>query len=326
MSHRFTAQPTGAHRIATRVLRLATPVLRRVRNSITRDGPIPSPQRGERLNIVIFSKDRACQLELLLRSIKIYVDLSEQIRISVLYTASNAEFDRGYRQLKPMFPGVAFHDERTGPRDFKFKTLCLARTAIPYLMFLVDDDVFKNPFSLADEEFRAFERSSDQVCLSLRLGKHISYCYSMDLPTPPPPFLSEWVWEWRGLAGDWGYPMSLDGHVFRTADILPLLNSRHYTNPNTLESALADRPLHKLKMSCYEQSRVLNLPVNRVKSVFANRSGNVEQAELNAIFLAKGRIRLEPFDGYVNSSPHQELALEFTGISDQHPCGGHEGY
>ena len=57
--------------------------------------------------------------------------------------------------------------------------------------------------------------------------------------TPPPAT----TWHWMGMEGDWGYPMSLDGHIFRTAEIAPLLEHLDYRNPNVLEAALARRPL-----------------------------------------------------------------------------------
>ena len=269
----------------------------------------------EKLNAVIFSKDRACQLDLLLRSIERYVQGGDQIRFSILYTATTPEFDQGYERVRKFFPAMSFHDERMEPGDFKRQILRFADPRIPCIMFLVDDDLFKNPFSVADQPFRTFERDREQLCLSLRLGKHIRYCYSMDLPTSPPRFASDWDWDWKGLDGDWGYPMSLDGHIFRTTDLLSLLMSRVYSNPNTLEATLAAQPLGKPKMSCYEYSRIMNLPINKVQHVFDNRVGNVDHVVLNDLFLKeRRRIRLEPFDGFVNVSVHQELPLEYSQI------------
>ena len=134
----------------------------------------------------------------------------------------------------------------------------------------------------------------------------------MDLKTPPPVFKSHWTWGWRGLPGDWGYPMSLDGHIFRTLAIRRRLVSRRYDNPNTLEAQLALKPLRHRTMRCYEHSRVMNLPMNRVQRVFNNRSGEIDPAGLNRAFLKGARIRLEPFDRFVNDSCHQELPLELT--------------
>jgi hypothetical protein len=42
------------------------------------------------------------------------------------------------------------------------------------------------------------------------------------------------VWQ-----GDWSYPMSLDAHVFRTAEHSELALGLDYFNPNTLEGNMA---------------------------------------------------------------------------------------
>jgi len=50
------------------------------------------------INAIIFSKDKACQLELLLRSIR--RNTSNLFDIKVIYEASNGVFNQGYEKLK----------------------------------------------------------------------------------------------------------------------------------------------------------------------------------------------------------------------------------
>ena len=52
------------------------------------------------LSIVIFSKDRAAQLDLCLKSIhKNFSNLSEHWNIYIIYTSSSKDFEDSYRQL-----------------------------------------------------------------------------------------------------------------------------------------------------------------------------------------------------------------------------------
>ena len=265
------------------------------------------------LNVIVFSKDRACQLDLLLRSIQEFVLDIGAIRFSILYKSSAASYDQGYEKVKQAFPTFHFVDERKEPGDFKSKLLALIDPGSPLSMFLVDDDLFKAAFSLADDPVRWFQDNPDILCLSLRLGKHIDYCYMLDTNTPAPRFAPGGVWTWQGQPGDWGYPMSLDGHIFRTHEIVPLLRQLVYENPNRLEAGLAAHPLAQTKMNCYPESRIFNLPINKVQQVFNNRSGTVDLALLNERYVKGGlRIRLSPLRGVLNRAPHQEYPIELS--------------
>ena len=51
-------------------------------------------------NIVVFSKDRACQLDLFLRSFYEYVKDADKYLITVLYKTTNRYFEAGYTMLK----------------------------------------------------------------------------------------------------------------------------------------------------------------------------------------------------------------------------------
>ena len=50
------------------------------------------------INAIIFSKDKACQLELLLKSIR--RNTSNLFDIKVIYETSNGVFKQGYEKLK----------------------------------------------------------------------------------------------------------------------------------------------------------------------------------------------------------------------------------
>jgi hypothetical protein len=139
-------------------------------------------------------------------------------------------------------------------------------------MFLVDDIVFTANTSFADSPFLAFDSRSDILALSLRLHGGVTYCYANAEHVMQPEFLYDDTWFWTEGEGDWRYAMSIDGNVYRTEDVLPLLARLDYDNPNSLEAAMAHNPLPHPFMNMYmDAPRLINIPSNRVQDNFPNR-------------------------------------------------------
>jgi hypothetical protein len=263
------------------------------------------------LNIIIFSKDRACQLELLLRSMKIYFKEFNDYKINVLYTYSKDKFKEGYDKLFKIHNDKNINYIRE-TESFKNHVLLLLNQDNPYTVFFVDDIIFKNPFTLNCKQFKLFTMNDEILTLSLRLHPSLSYCYSARIRQTPPSFDSNLSFKWLGLAGDYGYPMSLDGHFFRTKEIAALTKVLTFNNPNSYESMLAGYPLKRMKMVCFEQSIIVNNPVNKVQTFNNNFHGNVSAEFLNDNFLDEYIIDLEPFKGFKNISCHQEIEIKLV--------------
>ena len=138
------------------------------------------------INIIIFSKDRACQLDYLVRSIKEYFIGYENYTFNVLYKTSSETFEKGYKVLKESCPeNFRFIKEC----EFKSDLIPLINPFRPYTMFFVDDNVMKGSF---DPQFlRGLVDFPQAACLSLRMNPGITYCYTMDIKTPPPRSLEE---------------------------------------------------------------------------------------------------------------------------------------
>jgi len=262
------------------------------------------------INIIIFSKDRASQLELLLRSMKLYFKEFYNSKINVLYTYSDNEYEKGYDKI------FNIHNDKNinyikETDKFKNHILDLLNTENLYTVFFVDDDVFKNTFTLDCKQFKLFTMNNDILALSLRLHPHLTYCYSTQVRINKPNFDSNLVFKWLYEYGDYGYPMSLDGHIFRTSDILSLTTSLYFNNPNTYESVLAGSPINRLKMICFENSIIVNNPVNRVQNTFQNVHGNITSKYINEKLLDDFIIDLDNFKGIINYSCHQEIDIKF---------------
>ncbi len=267
--------------------------------------PFRPNQDVSRFNLVAFSRDRACQLHALLSSFRRHVG-AELPR--VVYAASESRFAVGYDRLRALMPDVSLVSEQDG---FAKAVRRLLDPKRPYTAFFVDDLVFRRPFHFDGPEVAQLDEGGI-ACLSLRLSPRIGYCYMFDRPTPA-PVDGAGTWAWRGQPGDWGYPMSLDAHVFLTSDVAPRIEALQFRNPNELEAGLAGAPIDKPRMACLADHCVVNVPTNRVQRVFPNRHAHgPTAAELNDLFLAGQVIDTRVFDDVANDAVHFEMDHRFV--------------
>ncbi|MEA2449889.1 MAG: hypothetical protein QOG63_1821, partial [Thermoleophilaceae bacterium] len=261
-------------------------------------------------SLVAFSKDRPPQLELLLRSVARF---APDCPLTVIYTASDELYERGYELVRGRHPGVRWLDERA-EGGFKAATLTAVRAAGERLAFLVDDIVLTHPVDPDAPGLRALDEDPELLCCSLRLDPAKDYCYALDSAMRVPAFEDGLKWTWAAEEGDWCYPMSTDGHVFRTHQIVPLLETLDYFNPNSLEAALSEAPLPLPKMTCLDQARLVNVPDNRVQDTALNRHEGGSPRRLTQALLAGRRLDLAPFDGLRTRQVHQEMPLAFEPV------------
>jgi hypothetical protein len=122
-------------------------------------------------------------------------------------------------------------------------------------------------------------------------------------------------WDWSVHYLDFGYPLSVDGHIFKTKDILKLTKKVGFTNPNTFEAALQIfESFPKNKMTSFPESVLVNTPNNIVNTSFANRNGLTHGAdvrELNKNYLNGSVIDLESMDFSNVIGCHQEIEFKY---------------
>lgn len=253
---------------------------------------------------LVFSRDRAAQCDLLLKSLKAYAH-SENTR--VIYRATGPRFERGYARLSDLhYPGVLFTREFEDFNSLLWRELrdCEDRT----VTFFCDDDVV---YQLLPGDPNTMLLEDKQVLtVSWRLG------YGNTRMRVPKGFPT---WEWMSLPRhDFGFPGSIDGHTFRTKDLLRMLDKQVMDNPTFLETVLArrvealaeERPL----MRSFEEQVLVGVPVNRV-----SYNSGVDFGErfpqsvefLNERFLSGERIILnQDFRGVEGC--HYEILYEWT--------------
>lgn len=271
------------------------------------------------VNIVIFSKNRACQLELLLRSIKEKFVKWNESKISILYKATTEEYESGYQLVIKLHPEFKFVKES----NFKDDLIRLTDTFSKFTMFFVDDNVFIRPFSLSETPVSTFMNSEDILTLSLRMAPYITKCYTQKRDVKV-PILNNFIWNWieaanndlfHGYPSDWGYPMSVDGHLFRTKDIILSIINLPYKAPNTFEAYLSTRPITVRKnMICFETAKILNIPANKVQEENGNHAGvtcSLTADEINSKFLKGSIIDTNGIYDLVTPSPHFEMNFSF---------------
>jgi GR25 family glycosyltransferase involved in LPS biosynthesis/GT2 family glycosyltransferase len=271
------------------------------------------PNEFPLINAVIFSKDRAMQLRLLLDSIGAHAE--GVFRISIIYTFSTDEFGSGYEKLIIETAG----DEINWIRESSFRqdVLDALKSDLQYTCFFTDDDVLFDRVSGSDMVCALYDESV--LCFSMRLGKNTDYCYALNaenrlVAAEEAAGLIKFDWSIHG--SDYGYPLSLDGHVFRTNEIRRMTEAISFSDPNTYEGNLqifGDHP--RRRMAAYVHSTLVGVPVNRVQGVHSNRNGEkfaFSTSDLNSRYLSGERINLSALDFSCVRGCHQELEYEFT--------------
>lgn len=225
---------------------------------------------GDDILIIVFSRDRALQLELLLETYGSLV--SDAPRLTILYSVTSEAHRAAYHDVLLRYGNLVM--QATEENDFRADLLnALKRSRARNLMFLVDDLMFIRPL---DGQVLRQWRGSDGI-LSLRLGENIRSSYNSGVDAlPRPPELRQVAkngaamvtWVWKSGVHDWQLALSLDGNLLPKALVERLIAFSRFRAPNSLEGALGRfRFLFRGKRGfAFRTSRMVNLPLNTVKS------------------------------------------------------------
>jgi hypothetical protein len=266
---------------------------------------------------LIFSKNRAMQLDALLRSFFMHCKDLDCIDMAVLYLATSSNYEQQYDKLMKANDKVNFIQQT----NFR-KQVLDGMAPYDFILFLVDDCLFVNDFSVMDC-IGSLDANDEALGFSLRLGRNTVYCYVHNAVQSVPEYteVSKDVinFDWTKAEGDFNYPLELSSSFYRTGDILPLMKRARFRNPNTLEATLnAKKAFFKIQkryLTCFRQSAAFSVPANRVQRVHANRAGDrygYPPERLNDLFSKGYRINVEKLSGYIPKGCHEEVELNFT--------------
>lgn len=265
------------------------------------------------LEFVIFSKDRALQLHGLLSSMLYH--LKGLYRVRVLYCASTDMHQKAYEEVAGLMEdglSVEWHREVDFRKDL-IEVLHAGQCS--RMCFLVDDIVFIRPVD--------FERLNgailDQGILSLRLGRGIDFCYTKQKSMRQPVLTKVdgdenlLSFSWGDGQYDWGYPLSVDGHIFPRNEMIVAVESLDYRAPNSFEAALQLlNPLYaRRKGYCFELPRMLNIPLNRVQDEKKNISADISPESLLKQWNDGLMLDYKKLESVSTRSVHQELDVIF---------------
>jgi len=274
------------------------------------------------LNVVAlyFSKDRPMQLDLTLNSNHLNCSEWLELKEVVLYKATNERYKKAYQKLAKLHRKVKFIEET----NFKKDVLSILQDK-KYVLFVVDDSIFVNNYSLEDI---IFYLEQDKTCLgfSLRLGKNTKICYPIKQPNNIPIFLNlndkkkiqRFNWVYAGI-GDFSYPLEVSSSIYPVSKLKEILENGIYHTPNSLESLMSiNTTLFSRSyptMLCYSTSKCFSNPINKVQTENNNRSGSDSdyQPEFLLKKFEKG-YRINPLDfyGFIPTGCHEEVKFKFT--------------
>lgn len=268
------------------------------------------------IDCLIFSKDRACQLDLLLRSIK--DNFKELQNIKILYLPTNESFNDGYSKIQQMYPEYEWIREQNFVNDtlgifYSFKN--------EFVLNFVDDEIIIRDFPI--EPALNFLRSSETHCVSMRMAPHINFCYTANRPDPQPEFLEldfngtkmfRWDWRTRPNNVNWGYPSCINSHIYKTEEFVQNVSMVNFQYPNALEGNfnLIRERFNKFN-ACFEKSKSVNIANNLIQTG-PNRHGSIAEWQvdnLNREFLNGRRLSTKPFYGFENTLATFEKEYEW---------------
>lgn len=272
---------------------------------------------------LLFSKDRAMQLDATIKSLSMHCRDMENIDVKVIWAYSDERNEEQYQEVADTYPYLEFIREV----DFQSQV----RTSIAgyeYVLFLVDDNLFVRDFSIANIT-ESLICNTDALGFSLRLGTNTTYCYMLGLEQELPKFTNVnheiLKFDWTSAQHDFAYPLEVSSSVFRVADIMAVLE-QSFDNPNTLEASLNNKKItfyqQKKFLLCHPYSCTFCNPVNKVQTIFNNRAGETfhyPAHNLREMFTRGYRIHVEEYSDFLPNACHQEVELKFKKFQDSSP-------
>lgn len=264
------------------------------------------------LNIIIFSFNRALQLDALIQSILKNLSGCTYV-IHIIYNASSDELMNGYKYLQKKYTDkddIIFLEETNGgfkgysitdyltiknlktifhsksvrhPKtDFRQLNIDVVRnTDSRYVVFFTDDSVLYRPCVINRKIMSFIDAAPMQNSYSMRQGLNVDDCFFSG--ERKGDFL-EWDYSRHPASSHWGYRFSVDGHIYSKKVIEYLISHIVFANPNTMEGPLCHYAMEKglLRRGLSNGiSSLLSFPLNEVNTEVANFAKGVTCEMLN---------------------------------------------
>jgi len=262
------------------------------------------------INLLIWSKDRACQLDLLLRSLP-----HNLFNVYTLYKSSSSEYQLGYDKLIKLYPEYFFTKES----DFELQTRFIIKCSGKYICLSTDDTVFYDCPKISASGIEA-AMSDDVITFSFRYGKNTVLQNHNTGEMQPSLNIYEdchdyirWRFDQYYPLHNYGYPFGLDMHVYKADILTELINQFSFSNTNQLESNLFKYTNVVPKVICSEHmSTAVNIPANNMSGItIAGAMYPFSNETLNNVWLSGNQIDINSILGQKVVGCHQEFDFRF---------------
>jgi len=262
------------------------------------------------IDCIIFSKNRAAQLQLLIESIERFAPRLYN-NIYVIYKATTKDHETTYNYVASKYYHITFiEEENLVDNQFEKITKSIINHInsynTPLLTFLVDDDIFFRPPRIKSEQIHEIIYHTKRV-FSLRLGKRYKYLKDFmvhkNYITIPRDINVKCA----------AYPLSVDGNIFDTKFITKLIDKISFINPNKLESRLQKFTPQCSNMFSVIEQCLVGVPINRVSDTSHCTFGEnhyLNEDEICKQFLEGKRFNLDDISFKGINNTHVELKME----------------
>lgn len=224
-----------------------------------------------KIDSIIFSKDRAIQLHAFIESYFEKVDGADTLY--VIYKATGAHA-KSYEELKDIWAAkpVIFVNE-TNFRDQLNEIVSQSRAKL--IGFYVDDMIFTRSVSYG--EILSFDPLKYIVCLSR--GFDFTYSQVLDKAMELPNFTKiensefySYNWNYSTEFNDWTYPLGVSAYFYSRHEIAAMFNLISYKAPNSLEIGMQLMMPYFIgrKGLCMDTIGCVCVPVNLVQQECLN--------------------------------------------------------
>lgn len=262
------------------------------------------------INLLIWSKDRPCQLDALIRSTNCYFD-----RIIILYKASAQEYIQGFQKLQDKYKNYPLTFIEEGNANFGMLTKFLVKECVEYVCLSTDDTImYQKPPIPATEVCKLI--CNDTITFSFRYGFNtiVQNCHTgqtqpfLNNPTQNNNIIS-WNFSHYHPHDNYGYPFGLDMHVYNSEVLSNLIQDIDFNNTNQLETGLFHkRNIIPKIIKSFTHSAAVNVPCNSISGV--TRAGEQHPMTiegLNNAWLDGYILDLSVFNNIKIVGCHQEI-------------------
>jgi hypothetical protein len=192
-------------------------------------------KRSNRIDSIVYSKDRAIQLHAFLESFEKMV--SNRGRMYILYKTSNESHKKSYLELQKLYDSenYVFVEEY----DFRKQLIELSENSDAKIIgSFVDDQVFLIEIDYS----KILKLDMEEYVVSLSRGKDLNEHPGRQLVLPEfekrDDGFESFRWDYSESYSHWTYPVGVGAYFFDMDEWVVMLRSTMFKAPNTLEGRL----------------------------------------------------------------------------------------